>query len=159
MKRIDLPKPQKPVVNDAPPPRKLVLYVEDDADNREVASARLGKAYQLLLAADDVTACRMLSEHGDKLWLVLMDIELKGSRLSGIDLARLIRGKLESLRRPQYAEVVPLLDVPIIFVTAYGKSYPRTDLILSGGGEVIDKPIDFVKLHTAMARQSLGKHG
>ena len=162
MKRISLPTQHAPSASRQEvfsAQRKRVLYVEDEADNREVASARLGKVYELLLAPDDVSACRMLTEHGEQLWLVLMDIELKGSRLSGIDLARLMRGKLESRRLPPYAEAVPELDVPIIFVTAYGKSYPRTDLILSGGGEVIDKPVDFVQLHTAIARHCLAKRG
>ena len=161
MKRIDLPNRGGPAPLTKRPfaPRKLVLYVEDDADNREVASARLRKTYEILLAVDDITACKAIVQHGANLWLILMDIELKGSQLSGLDLARLVRGKLESRRLPDFAKEVPKLDVPIIFVTAYGNSYPRADLILAGGGEVIDKPIDFIRLHSAITRQCLGKRG
>jgi CheY-like chemotaxis protein len=158
MKRINLPRAQPPTPSTTAktPARQLVLYVEDDGDNREVASARLKGTYEVLLAADDESACEALVRHGAELSLVLMDIELKGSRLSGIDLARLIRGKLERHRSQPYTAAVPKLDVPIIFVTAYGKSYPRADLLLAGGGEVIDKPINFVQLHTAMTREYLG---
>jgi CheY-like chemotaxis protein len=158
MKRINLPRASSPTPPSAhrAAPRQLVLYVEDNADNREVASARLKSTYEVLLAADDRAACEVLARYGAKLSLVLMDIELKGSLLSGVDLARLIRGKLEPHRSQPYTAAVPQLDVPIIFVTAYGKSYPRADLLLAGGGEVIDKPINFVQLHTAMTRQYLG---
>jgi CheY-like chemotaxis protein len=158
MKRINLPRaraPSPPPIRRAPQ-RQLVLYVEDDADNREVARARLSSTYELLLAADDRVACELLIKHGASLALVLMDIELKGSKLGGIDLARLLRGRLDPRRSPPYAAAVPALDVPIIFVTAYGKSHPRADLMLAGGGEVIDKPINFVQLHTAMTREYLG---
>jgi CheY-like chemotaxis protein len=159
MKRINLPRaqaPTPPTDHQKTPARQLVLYVEDNADNREVASARLKSTYEVLLAADDKEACEVLVRYGAKLSLILMDIELKGSQLSGIDLARLVRGKLEPHRRQPYTAAVPVLDVPVIFVTAYGKTYPRADLLLAGGGEVIDKPINFVQLHTAMTRQYLG---
>lgn len=159
MKRINLPRSKTPTPPSAlrAPPRQLLLYVEDNADNREVASARLKNTYDVILAADDRAACEALVKHGAKLSLVLMDIELKGSQLSGIDLSLLMRGKLDPRRHQSYTAGVPRLDAPIIFVTAYGKSYPRADLLLAGGGEVIDKPINFVQLHTAMTRQYLGK--
>jgi CheY-like chemotaxis protein len=161
MKRINLPTPHVTVheVNSNAEPRKLVLYVEDDADNREIASARLEKTYELILAADDKAACEAFIKYGCKISLILLDIELKGSQLNGVDLARLIRGKLNPSRIPAYASAVSKLDVPIIFVTAYGRSYPRADLLLAGGGEVINKPINFVQLHTAMARGYLNKRG
>jgi CheY-like chemotaxis protein len=159
MKRIHLSKP----LGGAPAPgpriveRRLVLYIEDDLTNQEVAKARLTKTYDLILAGDDKSACSALIEHGSQLSMILMDIELKGSRLSGVELAALVRGKLDPRRIPPYGVAVPKLDVAIIFVTAYGKSYPRTDLLLAGGGEVIDKPINFVQLHTAMTREYLAK--
>jgi CheY-like chemotaxis protein len=159
MKRINLSKH----LTGAPGPeprvaeRRLVLYVEDDLVNQEVAQARLGKSYDLILVGDDKAACAALIAHSSRLSMILMDIELKGSKLSGVELAALIRGKLDPRRIPPYGVAVPKLDVAIIFVTAYGKSYPRTDLLLAGGGEVIDKPINFVQLHTAMTREYLAK--
>jgi len=140
-------------------PRKLVLYVEDDQDNREVASARLDKRYELILATNDREACEAICTHASSLSLILMDIELKGSHLNGIDLTCLIRGKLDSWRIPSFAKGVPELDVPILFVTAYGRNYNTDELIRAGGDDVIQKPVNFVELHTAMARAYLKRIG
>jgi len=136
---------------------RLVLYVEDDRDNREVACARLDKKYKILLAGNDREACQAFCKEGANLALVLMDIELKGSRLNGIDLTRLIRGKLDSPNIPFYATAVPQLHVPVLFVTAYGRNYNRAELLRAGGDDVIQKPIDFVELHSAMTRAYLSR--
>ena len=81
-----------------------------------------------------------------------MDIELKGGRLNGVELARLVRGRLDRAYLPAYAQRVPVLETPILFVTAYGEKYRRPELLSAGGDEVIAKPVDFVALHTAMTR-------
>ena len=133
-------------------PRRLVLYVEDDEGNRQVASVRLEKKYDLLCATNDREACRLLQEYGARLELILMDIELQGSALNGIDLTQLVRGKLNAPHLPDYAAKVPQLETPILFVTAYGERYRKPELLAVGADEVISKPIDFVALHTAMAR-------
>ncbi|MET0385688.1 MAG: response regulator [Polyangiales bacterium] len=138
-------------------PRKLVLYVEDDEANREVASARLAKGYQVVLAVDDREACKAVLEHGAQLSLILMDIELQGSALNGIDLTRLFRGKPSAVIAPSYAVGMTPIDTPILFVTAYGERYDRSELLAAGGDEIIQKPVDFVALHTAMARAYLGR--
>ena len=137
--------------------RKWVLYVEDDETNRQVASVRLAKSYHVVLAADDHEACGLVREHGAQLSLVLMDIELKGSALNGLDLTRLFRGKLDSTTLPSYAEGLPPVEAPILFVTAYGARYRRSELLAAGADEIIQKPVDFVELHTAMARAYLGR--
>jgi CheY-like chemotaxis protein len=139
--------------------RKLVLYVEDDEDSRKLVSLRLEKTYDLVLAGNDRKACEAFCNHGPKLALVLMDIELKGSRLNGIELARLVRGKLDPALIPPYANAVPKIDVPILFVTAYGQTYSRPELMSAGGDDVIQKPVSFVELHTAMARAYLKRLG
>lgn len=134
-------------------PRKLVLYVEDDKDNRQTASLRLARKYELLFAASDREVCALVRRHGTRLSIILMDIELQGSTLNGVDLTRLLRGKLDRSQLPDYAvHVEPQPDTPILFVTAYGQRYQRDTLISAGGDEIIHKPIDFVALHTAMAR-------
>lgn len=133
-------------------PRKLVLYVEDDEANRHVANVRLERKYEMLAAANDREACKLLVEQGPRLALILMDIELRGSTLNGIDLTRLVRGKLIGPNLPEYATKVPQLDLPILFVTAYDQRYRKPELLAAGADEVIPKPIDFVALHTAMAR-------
>lgn len=138
-------------------PRKWVLYVEDDATNRQVAKVRLAKSYQVVLAADDREACRAVLEHRAQLSLILMDIELKGSTLDGLDLTRLFRGKLDPENLPVYAEGIPPVEAPILFVTAYGARHRRSELLAAGADEIIQKPVDFVELHTAMARAYLGR--
>jgi CheY-like chemotaxis protein len=147
--------PAQPV--DASKGRPLVLYVEDDEDNREVASLRLLTKYQVLLAKNDREACALLTEHGLDLAIILMDIELKGAQLNGVDLTRLVRGSLGRSERPSYAASVPTLLTPIFFLTAYSDRYRRAELLVAGGNDVLVKPIDFVALHTAMARAYL--HG
>jgi len=133
-------------------PRKLVLYVEDDEANRQVANVRLERKYDMLAAANDREACKFMVEQGARLSLILMDIELRGSTLNGIDLTRLVRGNLIGPNLPEYATKVPQLDLPILFVTAYDQRYRKPELLAAGADEVIPKPIDFVALHTAMAR-------
>jgi len=133
-------------------PRRLVLYIEDDEGNRQVAAVRLEKKYDLLCASNDREACQLLEEHGMRLELILMDIELQGSAMNGIDLTQLVRGKLNVPNLPDYAAKVPQLQTPILFVTAYDERYRKPELLAVGADEVIPKPIDFVALHTAMAR-------
>jgi CheY-like chemotaxis protein len=133
-------------------PRQLVLYVEDDEANRQVAEFRLAKRYELVCAENDREACELLVQRGTEVAIILMDIELKGAQLNGVDLTRLIRGKLPRGDLPAYAQHVPTLDTPILFVTAYSMQYRRLELLGAGGDEVIAKPVDFVALHTAMTR-------
>jgi len=159
MKRINRFRPKGVITRNNPEAERsrLVLYVEDDRDNREVASARLDKIYEILLAKNDREACELFCKEGAKLTLVLMDIELKGSRLNGIELTRLIRGKLDLQSIPSYAEPVPQLGVPVLFVTAYGHNYSRAELMRAGGDDVIQKPVDFYELHAAMTRAYLSR--
>jgi two-component system cell cycle response regulator len=152
MKKIQQTGPHA-VRQDAPTvPRKAVLYVEDDEANRQVASVRLERKYELLCATSDREACKVLVEHGSRLSLILMDIELRGSAMNGIDLTRLVRGKLIGPNLPEYAAKVPQLDIPILFVTAYDQRYRKPELLAAGADEIIAKPVDFIALHTAMAR-------
>ncbi len=150
--------PRGPAQPADPPPhgeRPLVLYVEDDEGNREVANLRLLAKYRVLLATNDREACQLLTQHGRDLSIILMDIELRGAVLNGVDLARLVRGSLSESRRPSYAALVPTLQTPIFFLTAYSDRYRRAELLVAGGNDVLVKPIDFVALHTAMARAYL----
>jgi len=80
-----------------------------------------------------------------------MDIELGGSRLNGIQLTKLIRGTLSDSELPEYAKNVPLLEVPVLFVTAYGDAYPRSDLLACGANDVLSKPVNFTQMNIALA--------
>ena len=82
-----------------------------------------------------------------------MDIELRGSQLSGVELTELIRGNtLPHLGElPAYARGLPLVSKPVIYVTANGARYTSKQLMLSGADKVIHKPVNFLQLQTALA--------
>lgn len=155
MKRVSSTKLNASDYTPTEEPSQLVLYIEDDEDNRQVASFRLEKKYKLVFATTDREACEAFIKYGSELALILMDIELRGSILNGLDLTRLVRGQLDSPKIPSFAAAVPKLETPIIFVTAYGQLYRRSELLAAGADEIIQKPVDFVELHTAMARAYL----
>lgn len=134
--------------------RELVLYVEDEPENRDVARLRLERDYELAFAATDEEACQILKARGDEISAVLMDIQLKGSTLDGIQLTRLIKGRFEG-ERPAYADGVPELAAPVLFVSAYGTRYPEDELKDAGGTQLIAKPVDFVELSLAITRHHL----
>src|SRR5262249_20735406 len=86
-----------------------------------------------------------------ELYAILMDIQLKGSKLSGTELTQLFRGELPGEARPTFASDLPLVTAPIIFVTAYGEAYTEEQFRAMGGDRVINKPVHFVKLTLALA--------
>jgi CheY-like chemotaxis protein len=134
--------------------RELILYIKDEVENRDVARLRPERDYELVFAATDEEACQVLKARGDELAAVLMDIQLKGSALDGIQLTRLIKGRFEG-DRPAYAEGVPELSAPVLFVSAYGTRYPEDELKAAGGVQLIAKPVDFVELSLPITRHHL----
>ena len=132
--------------------KTVILYVEDDENNREVAMLRLANDYNLLLASGSQEACSILATRGAEIEAILMDIELQGSELDGIMLTKLIRGNLHQLDLPAYTKNVPKLDIPIFFVTAYGDRYSEEKLRLAGGNKTVRKPVDFAQLTLALTR-------
>jgi len=150
--------------NDALPPEarsrlprglrpEVLLYVEDDDDNWEVAELRLSKHYALLRAHDDESVCRIVRERRGEIDIILMDIELRGSTLNGVELTELLRGNRVPRRDslPEYARGLPVLSKPIIYVTAHGARYSNVRLLLSGADKVIAKPVDFTALQVALS--------
>ena len=141
--------------------RDLVLYVEDNDDNWHVAKLRLSDGYELVRAVDAHEACRFLRARGAELSAVLMDIELRGSALNGLELTELLRGKLPRAAVPDFARDLPTLTAPIIFVTAHGAKYADATLLAAGGDKVIAKPVDFGALSLALTQlhlSSAAKH-
>jgi CheY-like chemotaxis protein len=139
-------------------PREQLLYVEDDDSNFRVADLRLSTVYELIRAENSEQACRVLRDRGDELSAILMDIELRGSDLNGVDLTKLIRGKRAELTLPAYAQATPtLMQVPIIFVTAHGAKYSDAHLLFAGGDKVISKPVDFSALNLALTQLHLSR--
>ena len=139
------------------PQRELVLYVEDEEPNFEVAELRLSKGYELLWARTDQEACDALRKHAARLTAILMDIQLKGSVLDGMQLTQLVRGTLPITARPKFAHDVPVLDTAIFFVTAYADVYPEAKLLRLGGDRLITKPVDFAALSLALADVHLAR--
>lgn len=135
--------------------RDLVLYVEDNDDNWHIAQLRLRDGYELVRAADAREACRVLRERAADLSAVLMDIELRGSELNGLELVELLRGKRSRAMAPEYARELPALAAPILFVTAHGAKYSDERLLAAGGDKVISKPVDFGALSLALTQLHL----
>jgi len=132
--------------------RDVLLYVEDDDDNWDVAVLRLSANYELLRAKNAEQACQVLKERRNDIELILMDIELRGSDLNGVELTKLLRGEpLPDRPIPAYARDLPLISKPIVFVTAHGAKYTRVQLILAGAEQVIPKPVDFESLQHAVS--------
>ena len=146
--------PPQPAVSAS---RPLILYVEDNFENRHTAKINLERKYNLLFAVNDREACDMFIRYGDRLALILMDIELQDSALNGMELCRLVRGTLDRKKDIPYAQNVPLLKIPIIFVTAYANVYQKAQILLSGGNDIIDKPVDFVTLEMTMTKYHLSQ--
>ncbi|HTU57449.1 MAG TPA: response regulator [Polyangiales bacterium] len=157
MKRIDSASTQqRPAPKGRLGARELLLYVEDDDSNWQVAQLRLSQGYELVRAANAAEACRVLAARGRDLAAILMDIELRGSELNGVALTRLIRGKPLMKERPSYAEGLPsLMHTAIIFVTAHGAKYSEDQLLAAGGNKVIAKPVDFGALSLALTELHL----
>lgn len=125
-----------------------ILYVEDEDANWEVTQLSLRGKYDLVRARDSREACERLST--ERFDLILMDIQLAGSDLSGIELTEALTGRrTEGL--PDYVRGVRA-RAPIVFVTAYSSLYSREDLLASGGRELIAKPVDFAHLLMVVSR-------
>jgi CheY-like chemotaxis protein len=143
MKRIGVKAGRAPSAHDEK--RGPILYVEDEADNYSVVELRLGGRYQFLWARSDAEAVALLEEHGGALKAILMDIQLQGSTLDGIELTKAIRDIHP--RAPSPLPAVPVLErVPIIFVTGCIGKYTPEELKSCGGNALVGKPIDFREL-------------
>jgi sigma-B regulation protein RsbU (phosphoserine phosphatase) len=132
--------------------RPVVLYVEDEEINWALTEKRLRDAYFLTRAADARSTFVALQKQ--RFDLILLDIQLKGSELDGIQICRILRGKAGSAPVPAYTANVTS-DAPIIFMTAYTARYNKAELLAAGGSELIIKPVDFTGLSLAMSRLAL----
>ncbi|HEX8706131.1 MAG TPA: response regulator [Myxococcaceae bacterium] len=153
MKKIEAPS----AASLTPPARPLpwVLYVEDEEDNWIVTELQLRRRFQLTWARDDRAACEQLRQAPRPPHAILMDIQLRGAALDGIQLTRALRGTAVAPDVPEYARGLPPFRAPIIFVTAYGARYSEQELLAAGGSAVINKPVDFVALSLALTSDHL----
>ena len=109
---------------------KTVLIVEDYEDARSFMKYLVESyGYDVIEASDGIEALDKFKQfHPD---LILMDISLP--MVDGLTTTKTIREFEDSTK------------VPIIAVTAFGKSY-YTQAIEAGCNDLIDKPVDFEML-------------
>jgi CheY-like chemotaxis protein len=108
------------------PPQARVLVVDDDpSSNRLVVSALADAKLQARTTEDPSVAWEWLQQEPYDLFL--LDIEMPG--LGGFELCKRLRGL------PRYQKT------PVIFVTAHGDFAHRAKSTLSGGDDLVAKPI------------------
>jgi DNA-binding response OmpR family regulator len=114
-----------------PLPKAKVLSVDDDEICNHVAEAALEKAnMQADSVMDAKAALEMLTQNDYD--MVLLDINMPG--YTGFELCE----KLRALPHHQ--------KTPVIFVTAYNNFENRKQSVLSGGGDLIAKPVSPLEL-------------
>jgi two-component system cell cycle response regulator len=102
-----------------------ILIVDDVAANRIVQQARLAAAfYEPVLAADGASCLAILREERPD--LVLLDLGLPD--ISGLEVLRRLRSDPSSR------------DVPVIALTATGKTEERLAALAAGADDVVDRP-------------------
>jgi two-component system, cell cycle response regulator DivK len=132
----------------------LLLYVEDEQANHETTEIRLNKKFKLLWAKNDQEACAIVRDKGPELVAVLMDLQLKNSKLDGLALTRIFRGQRWDALPPFALGLTPV-SCPIYFLTAHGSVYSEAELEAAGCDAYIPKPVDFLRLNLLLARTSM----
>ena len=115
----------------APLSQARVLSVDDDEICNDVAVSALQRANMGADSVQDANAALEKLQNADY-DLVLLDINMPG--LTGFELCE----KLRAL--PQHAKT------PVIFVTAFNNFENRKQSVLSGGGDLIAKPVSPLEL-------------
>jgi CheY-like chemotaxis protein len=139
------------------PSLPVILYVEDDEVSWQVTELRMREHYTIRWAQTDEEACRVVRAEGPQLYAVLMDIGLKGSPLDGVQLCQLFKGMLSDSALPPYAQGLPRITSPILFVSGHGARFSEEELERLAGHAIISKPVDF--LHLTLALASLQPRG
>jgi DNA-binding response OmpR family regulator len=114
-----------------PLPKAKVLSVDDDEICNDVAVSALQQANMEADSSQDANAALALLEKNNY-DLVLLDVNMPG--LTGFELCE----KLRDL--PQHEKT------PVIFVTAFNNFENRKQSVLSGGGDLIAKPVSPLEL-------------
>lgn len=123
-----------------------ILYVEDEDANWHVTELHLRGKYDLKRASNSTEALALIErEHFD---LILLDIQLSGSTMDGIQICRAIRAGI----REGAARREAITKTPIVFVTAYSARYDKPSLVDAGGDDVVTKPVDYTRLLLVSSR-------
>lgn len=113
-----------------PPPRKLVLVVDDDQAIRDmVGKALKAKGYDVVLAKDGLEASEMLGKKPD---LLICDVMMP--TFDGFTLAKLVKAHAE------------LRTMPIIFLTAKTQPKDVATGIAAGARHYVTKPFSIKDL-------------
>jgi CheY-like chemotaxis protein len=122
-----------------------VLYVEDNAMNRQVVEDMLGIAGATMVGAPDAeSGLRVLDEQSFD--VVLMDIRMPG--MDGLTAIRHLRTKAP-----------PVASLPVIVVTADTSGDLRERCEAAKADDVIMKPVAFQQLVASMGRVLANKFG
>ena len=104
--------------------RQSILLVDDDPEFRKAMKKMFEKSgYEVTVAADGQEALVALSE--DSFDLIISDLRMPN--LNGMEL-------MEELKRRK-------INLPVIFITAYGEVESYMDLMNLGAFEYINKPV------------------
>lgn len=125
---------------------KPLLYVEDNAINSKVVRYGMRGYYDVTVAMNAREACDQLRAQQGEFAAILMDIELQGSELDGIQLTRLFRGLLQADEIPDYVHDLMVVDIPIIIVSAYLERYSQEFLTRAGASACLSKPVNLPRL-------------
>ncbi len=120
---------------------KRILYVEDEADIREVAEFALeGEGFELLLCASGEEALQKVLNFSPD--MILLDVMMPG--MDGPTTLKRLR------------ELPAMEKVPIVFLTAKIQPNEISQFLGLGAVDVISKPFDAMKL-ADLIREILGR--
>ncbi len=110
---------------------KYIMVVDDHKQNRELLCTFFRKQSQKYLQArNGEESIKVMSEYGENISLVLMDIRM--AKMDGIEAMKKIKARYK---------------VPVIAVTAYAMENNRQELLDEGFDEYIPKPINIYTLN------------
>lgn len=125
-------------------PRAKILVVDDDAVCNLAMTAALKRAHFEPVAIEDPTKVISLAR-STQFDIVMLDINMPG--MNGFELCKALRAM------PQYKET------PVIFITANADFQNRAQSILSGGNDLIPKPVSPLELVLKVTMRLLQPQG
>jgi CheY-like chemotaxis protein len=115
-----------------------VLFVDDNAMNREVVKGMLAAADVPMVEAEDAAIGLQLLD-ADQFDLVLMDLRMPG--MDGLDAIRAIRARGDAKA-----------NLPIIVVTADNGPDIRGEALAAGADDLLHKPVQMQVLFDTIGR-------
>ena len=119
--------------------RKLILIVEDEFVSREILKMTIEKDYDTLVAENGRQALEHIEASGDRLSLVLLDLNLPD--MHGVDILNMINEKEEIHR------------IPVIVLTADKEA--EVECLDIGAADFIPKPYPDIKIIQARIRHTI----